>query len=125
MHLRRGCRRPGPRRRAVLPQELPSGAETPPVLPLLRSALDGGAVGVEQTRAVVSTMGALPVKVDPDLRAAAEQVLVEQAQLTEPRVFAESPGRPRCAATPTAPWTDETPSTRSNSPWAPAARSPG
>ena len=42
--------------RAVLPNDLPSGAQTPPDLPELAAALDAGTVGVEQIRTVVSTM---------------------------------------------------------------------
>ena len=53
--------------RAVLPRELPSGGESPPVLPELRAAVDAGTVGVEQIRTVVSTMRGLPAGVDPEL----------------------------------------------------------
>ena len=74
--------------RAILPQDLPTGGETPPVLPELRAAVDAGTVGPEQTRIVVSTMRGLPARVDPDLRDAVRASLVQHAQVTEPVVFA-------------------------------------
>jgi hypothetical protein len=74
--------------RAILPQDLPTGGETPPVLPELRAAVDAGTVGPEQTRIVVSTMRGLPARVDPDLRDAVRASLVQHAQVIEPVVFA-------------------------------------
>ena len=75
--------------RAILPRDLPTGGETPPELPELAAAVDAGAVGAEQTRTVVSTMRGLPAGVDPDTRDMARASLVANAQVTEPRVFAE------------------------------------
>ena len=74
--------------RAVLPRDLPTGGEAPPVLPLLGAALAQGAVGVEQTRTVVGTMNQLPAKVDHDTRELAQQLLVRHARINEPTVFA-------------------------------------
>ena len=75
--------------RAILPRDLPSGGEAPPVLPELAAAVDAGAVGVEQIRTVVSTMKGLPAGVDPEIRDMARASLVEHAKVTEPVVFAE------------------------------------
>ena len=62
--------------RAVLPRDLPTGGETPPVLPELRAAVDAGTVGGEQIRTVVSTMRGLPAGVDPELREMVQASLV-------------------------------------------------
>ena len=74
--------------RAILPRDLPSGGESPPVLPELRAAVDGGTVGAEQIRTVVSTMRGLPAGVDPELRELTQTSLTEHAKVTEPVVFA-------------------------------------
>ena len=75
--------------RAVLPQDLPSGGETAPVLPVLGQALDAGLIGVEQTRTIVATMRKLPAAVDTETRVLCQKVLVEHGQVTEPAPFAE------------------------------------
>ena len=75
--------------RAVLPQEQLSGGETDPVLPLLGAALTQGAIGMEQTRTIVSTMKALPPGVDPDTRQVCQELLVEHGRVTEPHPFAD------------------------------------
>ena len=75
--------------RAVLPQDLPTGGETPPVLPLLGAALAAGVIGAEQTRTIVSTMNKLPATLDPDTRDTCQQVLVENGISTEPKPFAD------------------------------------
>ena len=75
--------------RAILPQDLPTGGETPPVLPLLGAALAAGAIGAEQTRTIVTTMNKLPATLDPDTRDTCQQVLVENGISTEPKPFAD------------------------------------
>jgi len=75
--------------RAVLPRDLPSGAQVPPELPELRDAVDAGTVGVDHTRTVIATMKGLPAALDPDTRDMARRALTTQAQLLEPRVFAD------------------------------------
>src|SRR5207342_2084422 len=74
--------------RAILPKDLPSGGETPPLLPELRNAVDAGTVGAEQVRTVVATMTGLPAGVDPQLREMVRASLVDHARVTEPVVFA-------------------------------------
>ena len=74
--------------RAILPRDLPSSGEAPPLLPELRAAVDAGAVGTEQIRTVVSTMRALPAGVNPEIRDMARASLAANAQVTEPVVFA-------------------------------------
>ena len=65
---------------AVLPRDLPTGGETPPVLPELRAAVDAGTVGVEQIRTVVSTMRGLPAGVEPELREMVQASLVSTSR---------------------------------------------
>ncbi|MGS0687608.1 DUF222 domain-containing protein [Nakamurella sp. GG22] len=73
---------------AVLPQEIPSGGELAPVLPLLADALHEGAIGAEQTRTIVTTMAKLPGRVDDETRLLCQQQLVAHGRITEPAPFA-------------------------------------
>ncbi len=72
----------------VLPRDVPSGGELPPVLPLLADAVDEGGIGIAQTRTVVGTMSKLPAGVDEATRAVVEEHLVGQGRLSEPAPFA-------------------------------------
>ena len=72
--------------RATHPQGLPSGAHTPPVLPLLAAALDAGQLD-EAHVAVVATMHALPDTLEEPVRIEAEQQLVGYAVDFDPDQF--------------------------------------
>ena len=45
---------------ATLPQDLPSGGETPPLYPHLGAAIDAGRVGSEHVRTTLATLDRLP-----------------------------------------------------------------
>ena len=75
--------------RAILPQDLPTGGETEPQLPLLGDALADGLIGPEETRTIVTTMRTLPAGVDTETRQLCQKLLVEHGQVTEPAPFAE------------------------------------
>ena len=68
---------------AVLPQDLPSGGETPPLYPHLGAAIDAGRVGVEHVRTTLATLDRLPRPV----RAQAEAALVNQAVTLDPNTY--------------------------------------
>ena len=74
--------------KATLPQPAVSGGSIDPALPVLATALKDGEIGVEQTRTIVATMTKLPAGVEPGLRQDAQEVLVEQGILTQPKPFA-------------------------------------
>ena len=68
---------------AVLPQDLPSGGETPPLYPHLGAAIDAGRVGSEHVRTTLATLDRLPQPV----RAQAEAALVHHAVTLDPNMF--------------------------------------
>ena len=49
---------------ATLPQDLPSGGETPPFYPHLGAAVDAGRVGVEHVRTTLATLATLATRTD-------------------------------------------------------------
>ena len=65
--------------RATRPQALPSGGETPAVLPVLGAAVTAGLVDPDHARTLIATMKRLPDRLDPDSIAEAEQTLVGSA----------------------------------------------
>ncbi len=71
--------------RAVLPQEIMTGGDLPPVLPVLGAALDAGAASSEHVRGVVATMGKLPSVLPAGDRDLWETFLVQQAGKLHPR----------------------------------------
>ena len=68
---------------ATLPQDLPSGGETPPLYPHLGAAIDAGRVGVEHVRTTLATLDRLPHPV----RAVAQAALVDHAVTLDPHMF--------------------------------------
>ncbi|QNK81318.1 HNH endonuclease signature motif containing protein [Nakamurella sp. PAMC28650] len=70
---------------AVLPQEILTGGDLPPVLPALGAALDAGAVGTEHIRTIVATMGKLPDALPAEDRDLWESFLVDQAAKLDPK----------------------------------------
>ena len=72
---------------AGLPQDLPSGGETPPRLPGLAEVVDRGEVCGEHVRTVIATMHRLPASLPPQVRAAALNTLLGHATSTEPERF--------------------------------------
>ncbi len=68
---------------ASLPQDLPSGGETPSLYPHLGAAIDAGRVGVEHVRTILATLDRLP----RPARADAEPALVDHAATLDPNVF--------------------------------------
>lgn len=73
---------------AVLPRDSVSGGEIPALLPLLGEALANGAIGVEQTRTIVSSMKRIPAHADEETRGLCQRHLVDNGILTEPKPFA-------------------------------------
>lgn len=73
--------------RAVHPQDLPSGGETPAVLPLLGAALDAGHLDPAHVDTIVATMKELPPALDADVRDEAQQQLVAYALDLDPDQF--------------------------------------
>ncbi len=69
--------------RASLPQDLPSGGETPPLYPHLGAAIDAGRIGVEHVRTTLATLERLP----QPLRAEAEAALVDHAVKLDPNMY--------------------------------------
>ncbi|HST48084.1 MAG TPA: DUF222 domain-containing protein [Jatrophihabitans sp.] len=65
-----------------------TGEQLPPVLPALAAAQADGTVSAEHTRAVLSTLGQLPVRASYEDRRLAEKHLVEAATTLRPREVA-------------------------------------
>lgn len=57
----------------LLPQSLPTGGHTPPVLPALAAAVAAGAVDGEHVRVIINFNNDLPGKVETSLREQAEK----------------------------------------------------
>lgn len=72
---------------ATLPQDLPSGGETPPLRPALSAAVHAGALDADHIRTVVSTLRQLPSHLPPTEVDRAEHVLVESALQSDPQQF--------------------------------------
>ena len=68
---------------AVLPQDLPSGGEAPPLYPHLGAAIDAGRVEASHVRTVLATLDRLP----HPARAEAEPVLADHAVQFNPNEF--------------------------------------
>lgn len=73
--------------RATQPQDLPSGGEAPPVLPVLGAAVDNGLLDRSHVETVIATMHQLPADLTDDVRLEAEQQLVAYATDLEPDQF--------------------------------------
>lgn len=71
--------------KALIPQDLPTGGEKPPVLPLLAAAVAQGAVDSEHVRVILMSQKRLPGKLDGAARSGAEKLLVETARVTDAR----------------------------------------
>ena len=71
--------------RQILPREVPSGGDLPPVLPALAVAVDAGAVGSEHVRTIAATMRKLPAAMPIPDREMWETFLVDKAAVLDPR----------------------------------------
>jgi hypothetical protein len=78
-------------------------------LPVLAGALDGRAVGAEQVRTIVATMGTLPTAMPVPDREWWEEFLVERAGELDPGSWTRSPPRSWTPPTPTGPSTKPRP----------------
>ena len=72
---------------ATLPQDLPSGGETPPLRPVLAAAIDAGSLDADHVRTLVSTMRQLPNHLQPADLECAERMLVGSTLQTDPQQF--------------------------------------
>ena len=70
--------------RHVLPRQMVSGPDAPPLLPLLATSLDEGSLGPEHVKIVVETMAKVPAKASAELRDACEAGLVQVAVAADP-----------------------------------------
>ena len=73
--------------RATQPQDLPSGGEVAPRLPLLGAAIDRGEVAADHVRTVIDTLHRLPDRLGADVTDRAEQTLVSYAVEIDPGQF--------------------------------------
>jgi hypothetical protein len=72
---------------ALLPQDRPSGQETPPRLPLFGAALDAGKIGADHIRTTIAVLNRLDNQLDDEEYAAAEAELIDYATETDPEQF--------------------------------------
>jgi len=68
----------------LLPREMVSGPDAPPLLPVLAEAVDAGQLGAQHIRTVVDTMKKVPTAASAQLRDACEQALVGTAVDCDP-----------------------------------------
>ncbi|MEO5834022.1 MAG: DUF222 domain-containing protein, partial [Nakamurella sp.] len=73
--------------RATQPQDLPSGDEAPPLMPVLATAVGTGSIDPVQVSITMATMKRLPPNLPPDIRAEAENFLVRNAAIVDPDQF--------------------------------------
>ena len=92
----------------TLPQDLPSGGETPPLYPHLGAAIDAGRVEAAHVRTVLATLGRLPQPV----RADAERVLAAHAAAFNPVDFDRVARHLELSANPDGHLADDTADTR-------------
>lgn len=70
--------------RAVQPQDLPSGAEAPTVLPDVAAALDAGDLGAGQIGVILTAMNDIPAPISAKQRRDCETYLVTQGGIHDP-----------------------------------------
>lgn len=73
--------------RAIHAQDLPSGGETPPVMPVLGAAVSAGLIDRDAAATIIGTVTRIRPKVDEETRAEAEQALVTHALDVNPDQF--------------------------------------
>ena len=77
----------------ILPRELITGGQAPPLLPELAQAVDLGCVGPEHIKIIVETMGKVPANAAPADREVCEATLVDTAMDCDPNYLGNAAQR--------------------------------